>query len=113
MMYVVVRFQAEGFHYWQDAPPHRKYLSTPHRHLFQVEVCLEVSHDGREVECHDLLDFSRNAFGSGDFDGKSCEMLARYLHASVIVKFYRTIARWCRVSVLEDGEVGAVYDGES
>jgi len=101
----VVRFTSPGFHHWNGATGEREYLASPHRHLFFVEVSVEVSHDDREIEFHDLLDWCRSEFGSGDFGGQSCEMLARGLLEKIVRRFgkRRTI-----VSVFEDNEVGAV-----
>jgi hypothetical protein len=105
----VIRFAVEGWHRWPDAPPHRAYLAETHRHLFHVEVRLEVFHDDREVEYHDLLDFCREAFPGGDMGTSSCEMMAHALLQKVEENYPgRTIT----VSVFEDGEVGAIISGE-
>ena len=100
---IVVRFCAEGWHRWPEAPASRAYLATYHRHLFHVEVRLPVLHDEREVEFHDLLDAVRSDFGSGDFGAASCEAMARTLAQ----KTARRYGRACTVAVFEDGEVGA------
>jgi len=54
--WVVVRHQVEGFHHWPDAPHHRSYLAVRHRHLFYLEVAVQVAHQDREIEFHDLRD---------------------------------------------------------
>lgn len=102
---IVVRFTAEGWHHWPTPTARRAYLGASHRHLFAVEVKLQTLHDDREVEFHDLLQEAREAFGSGDFGGASCEMLAQAL-AHAISQRYE--GRWLEVGVFEDGEVGAI-----
>lgn len=65
---------------------------------------MNVTHDDREVEFHDLLDFARSHFPGGDLGGQSCEMLARKLATKVVKQYNRP----AEISVSEDGEVGAV-----
>lgn len=103
-MNIVIRFQVEGFHNWPEAPNHRFYLRAMHRHLFYVEATIPVTHDDREIEYHDLLDFCKENFQEGDHRGKSCEQLAHELANKIVVKFQRRAT----VSVFEDGEVGSV-----
>ena len=109
--YVEVSFIAEGWHWWPEAPPHRDYLSTRHRHVFHVRVRMEVNGRDREVEFHDLLDQAKAAFGSGDFGRKSCECMAEEL-----VRHFRERpeyrGRAMTASVSEDGECGAVVSLE-
>lgn len=99
-----VTCQFEGWHAWPDAPELRVYLSSPHRHLFKVLVELEVFHDDREVEFHDLLDFVRSLLPGPDLGAQSCEMMARNMCHSIRSRYP---GRDCLVSVSEDGEVGA------
>lgn len=101
---IIIRFTAEGFHHWPGAPEKRAYLADSHRHLFYVEVALEVFKQDREVEFHDLLDLSRDYFGTGDFGAQSCETLAHNLLRVIIEDFP---GRDVAVSVFEDNEVGA------
>lgn len=99
-----VTFTAPGWHCWPSAPEHRAYLAFSHRHLFHVKVRLEVSHEEREIEFHDLLEFAKTSFGEGDFGAASCETLARKLAQQVAETFDRP---WVEVTVSEDGEAGA------
>lgn len=103
---IFVRFQVPGFHRWPCATTHegREYLAAKHRHLFHVEVRMAVEHDDREVEFHDLLDTARALFPGGDMGARSCEHMAREL-GNEIARIY---GRAVEVSVVEDGEVGAV-----
>lgn len=105
-MNAVIRFTREGFHCWPDAPAHRSYLACRHRHLFYLEVTLEVHHDEREVEYHDLLDFCKAHFPGGELHAQSCEMMARHL-AEKVADHYPN--RHVEVSCFEDNEVGARY----
>lgn len=102
----VVRFRIPGFHRWPDAPPPRAYLRARHRHLFHVELELELFGDDRDVEFHDLLDVARTAWGPRDQDhgSASCEMLAQRL-GDLIADQYP--GRTNIVCVFEDGECGA------
>lgn len=110
--WAVVHFQTLGFHRWPDAPEHRAYLRDRHRHLFYVEVSLEVFHNEREVEFHDLLQFCEDTFGfkiipNADVLGKSCETMAEELIEKITRQFGN---RRVKVSVFEDGEVGATLE---
>jgi len=101
---IFVRFTQPGFHHWPEPTKGREYLGKRHRHLFHVEVSLNVNHHDREVEFHDLLDFARNAFTGGELGGQSCETMAQALGEEIARRFGRAV----QVTVSEDGEVGAV-----
>lgn len=103
---IFVRFQSAGIHHWPGATGERAYLATPHRHQFHVEVAVPVTHDDREVEFHDLLEFCRSAFPTGDLGAMSCEMLARQLGDAVMQRYLRPVT----VTVSEDGECGSVVE---
>ena len=103
-MFAIVRYRAEGFHFWQDAPDSRKYLRERHRHMFHVEAKVEVAHEEREIEYHDLLDFCRATFNGGEQWGRSCESMAKDLAKKIATRWP---GRDVVVSVFEDGEVGA------
>ena len=53
-MEVFARTQFVAFHQWEGAPDWCKYLASPHRHLFKVEVGAHVDLSDREVEFHRL-----------------------------------------------------------
>lgn len=65
---------------------------------------MQVKHDNREVEFHDLLDFVRSRFPGCELGGQSCEMMAQALGKETARRFGRAV----EVSVCEDGEVGAM-----
>jgi len=109
--YAFVRYTVEGFHRWPGALRtnwSRSYLADRHRHLFHVEVRLQVYHDNREVELHDLLDFCKEHTPSGELDEMSCEAIARDIAYEITRQFGDERAGV--VSVSEDGEVGAIVE---
>lgn len=103
---IYITYSCEGFHRWKDANGKRSYLASLHRHLFQVKVIIEVFHEDREVEFHDLLSICKNEsqvfISEHDW---SCETHAKYLVEKLKTKYDgRTIT----VEVSEDGECGAI-----
>lgn len=104
--WAVVRWEFIAWHRWPGASGDRSYLGQYHRHKFHVELAITTTHNEREVEFHDLLDFGRYEQSQrishrSDMSCESmCEAIAegvqgRYPDRSVIV------------AVFEDGEVGA------
>jgi hypothetical protein len=101
-----VTWRAPGFHRWLGAEGKRRYLADRHRHVFHFKVALDVRHNDREVEFHDLLDHCRAITRpEHDWDLSSCEDIAKLI-------LIRVAERWPdrrpQVSVSEDGECGAV-----
>lgn len=105
-MSITVRFTQSGLHCWPEAPPHRAYLASLHRHLFFVEVTTPVEHAGRQIEFHDLLEDAKRLFEIRESD--SCEMMAANLVRWLCNKY---AGRPFRVSVFEDDECGATVTG--
>lgn len=111
---VWARADLPGFHFWPDAPPHRHYLAQEHRHLFRVEVAVEVRHDDRDLEFHDLLDVVRewwaehaaDSTGAVAWGSASCERIAGWLAAHLRERGLLDRRAW-RVTVAEDDESGA------
>jgi hypothetical protein len=103
---VWTRLDLPGFHHWPNATGPRAYLAERHRHLFRVTVRVRVSHDDRAVEFHDLQDLVRDWWGPGtrDWNGASCEAIARALWAHLADDHALTPAA---VDVSEDDECGA------
>ena len=96
-------------HHWPDAPAHRRYLASTHRHLFHVDAEVTVRHDDREVEFHDLQDVvaARCAALGTDLGAMSCEMVA----AEVLAEVRRVYpGRSYKATVSEDGECGATVE---
>jgi hypothetical protein len=103
----VVQFDVVGFHCWPEAPAHRDYLSTTHRHRFYFRVAVDVFHADRELEFHDLLDFCKAHVpaAESDWGRDSCEEAATKLGVAIRNKY--GAARAVTVSCFEDNEVGA------
>ena len=105
MKMVWVTFRKKGFHRYPDAPEDVKYLRDVHRHIFKFKVGIEVGHDNRDIEFHQLLNWLEGLYeGELDVDYKSCEMMANDLHASIVEKYGQVR---CFIEVAEDGECGA------
>ena len=103
---IIVTWTQEGFHCWPEAPTNRSYLADQHRHQFHYRAGVEVEHNDREVEFHDMLDELRactQAVGT-QLGRVSCEDLAQIV-LTAIEAAWPGRNRWCEV--FEDGEVGA------
>lgn len=97
-----------GTHHWPRAHPERAYLKALHRHVFIVSATVNVRHDDRDVEFHDLQDaivVALTATSDGGpptllkFGPRSCETIA----LSVLMHL-RKECDAIRCSVSEDGE---------
>lgn len=105
MKMVWVTFQKKGFHRYPGAPEDVKYLRDVHRHIFKFKVGIEVTHDNRDIEFHQMLNWLESLYeGTLDVDFKSCEMMANDLHEKIVEKYGHVR---CFISVAEDGECGA------
>jgi hypothetical protein len=112
--WVVARLTVPGIHCWASQPDGaaRRYLATPHRHLFHIEAGVKVGGDDREIECFALRGevehvlrgtFPPDSNGEAILNSSSCEMVA-----AVIGDHLRSVyGTGCYCEVLEDGEVGA------
>lgn len=105
MKMIWVTFQKKGFHRYPDALEDVSYLRHVHRHLFKFKVGVEVTHDNRDIEFHQFLNWVEGLYeGILDVDYKSCEMMANDLYRKIEEKFGSLRAF---ISVAEDGECGA------
>jgi hypothetical protein len=112
--FVWVTFQKIGYHYYPDAATRPSladvsYLGLRHRHLFKIKVALQVFHNERDVEFHQLLNWILSLYSSGglEFDGKSCETISDDLAAQIQTKYPN---RELRIDVSEDGECGSYIE---
>lgn len=103
---VWVTHRFAGFHQWEQAPERRAYLRDLHRHLFHVRAAVDVNHEGREIEFHDLLAFLEAECRSLTVLG-SCETVATLLAERLADEYP---GRRVSVEVSEDGENGATVD---
>lgn len=107
--YVWVTFQRPGFHRFPAASSEPKledvkYLGNVHRHLFKFRIAVEIFHNDREIEFHQLLNFCESLLGTQiDIDFKSVEMLADDLYSVIAVRYP---GRKMIIEVSEDGECG-------
>jgi hypothetical protein len=111
--WIWVTFQKAGFHYYPDAQTDPKlhdvkYLGSHHRHLFKFKVQIEVQHNDRELEFHQVLKYCESKFdGELDINNKSVEMLADDLHLHISNKYP---GRNMKIEISEDGECGCLLE---
>lgn len=112
---IFVTFQKAGIHYYPQAKDEPSladvsYLGSPHRHLFKFKVTIEVFHNDRELEFHQLLNWCESLYQDKvlELNGKSCEMIAEDLIDAIIGRWDEQGSRKITVEVSEDGECGAV-----
>lgn len=116
---VFCRTKVEGVHCYPHAPEEVAHLRNPHRHMFGIEVEMDVFDDDREVEFIVLkhrvekwLKVHLDADGVWQLHTMSCEQIGKeivnYLKGIYCVGQQRQIV----VTVDEDGENGAVVYGD-
>lgn len=108
-----VQTQFEGFHKYDNAPAEVEFLKYPHRHIFYVDISIEVFHDDRELEfimvkrmIEDYIKSTYQPESTGEMVLLgSCEMIAEDILVLLIESFGSS--RAYSVCVSEDGENGA------
>lgn len=112
--WIWVTFQKAGFHRYPAAsedPSLRdvSYLGDRHRHLFKFKVEIEIYHNDRELEFHQVLNYCESLYADKhlEIDFKSVEMLADDLYDNLSKRYPR---RNMRIEVSEDGECGCVIE---
>lgn len=110
--FIVVRTQFEAMHQWADAPDEVAFLRDLHRHVFHVELKLEVYHADRELEfilvkraLTKWLELQRQPVGS-------CEMIAEQVLDWAERQYGEPRNRGACCTVSEDGENGALAFNE-
>lgn len=109
MKTVILDFEVEGYHNYPNAPEEVKFLSHPHRHLFQIRVGYKVDDPNREKEIFIQTDYLKEYIGEcygypAQFENMSCEMIA-----SDLLEYIKPDnGIW--VEVFEDGKGGARVD---
>jgi hypothetical protein len=112
---IFCKTQFEGIHCWPTIPEteEAQYLRTPHRHIFQIELYIQVMHSNRDIEFinlkHKLDEFLKTIFerrvnNLPDMGSTSCELLAR-----IIFDHFQAD----KVIVSEDGENGAIVETDT
>jgi hypothetical protein len=88
---ITVAWDFDGYHRWPAAEGVRSYLADRHRHRFHCTVTIPVTHDDRQVEFHDLLDYCRSLTPDGagpvELNDASCERVAEHLATTVARRF--------------------------
>lgn len=125
---ITVRTEFEGIHNYPEAPEEVYYLRSPHRHIFHVEVTIEVKHDDRDIEFimlkHKIDKYIEKYLDNNkvwNMGSKSCEQVADDIVMFLYLQYcvdpiyirYKTIMtnnRYIKVSVFEDGENGATVE---
>lgn len=101
---IVVRTQFEGWHQYNGAPQPVAYLKNLHRHIFHVEVVIDVNHNNRELEFILVKDAINTFIKSQPFDiTASCEQMATMI-CEYLISVYGERNMQC--SVYEDNENG-------
>ena len=104
---VVIKTEFEGVHCYPEAPEEVDYLRYRHRHMFKVELEIEVFHDDRELEFIIVKHRVMEAFEK-ELHNKSCEMIAKEIQLWAKQMFpHKGKPRRVNVGVFEDGENGA------
>jgi hypothetical protein len=105
-----VTFQRAGFHRYPAASEDPKlsdvsYLGSRHRHLFKFRVEIEIFHNDRELEFHQVLNYCESLYKDNhlEIDYKSVEMLADDLYLQLANRYP---GRYIAIEVSEDGECG-------
>lgn len=116
---IFCKTQFEGIHFYEGAPDPVSYLKSAHRHVFGVQVELQVYDDDREIEFimlkHKINQWlnQRCVEGVWPMAGRSCEMVAKELADAIANEFGIDFpkSRKFSVTVDEDGENGASFAG--
>jgi hypothetical protein len=116
--WIYVNFQKVGFHRYPAAGTDPQlcsageydvsYLAARHRHLFKFNVQIEIFHNDRELEFHQVLTYCESLFENTiEIDSKSVEMLADDLYLQLANKYP---GRNMKIQVSEDGECGCLIE---
>jgi len=104
---IIVKEDFVAFHRWKEAPDEVAFLRDFHRHLFKIEVTLNVSHGNRQLEFFDVQKCLRSIVRK-EFEGKrfelSCEQIAEEIGNRLAFNCYPVML----VQVSEDGENAGV-----
>ena len=110
--YIKVRTQFEGFHFYPNAgeiDSRIKFLEHEHRHMFHVEVKMEVTHLDREKEFFLVKWALTDYLKDGKMNHKSCEMIGTDILEQHLIPLYGA-DRYYEVTVSEDGESDGIVE---
>lgn len=103
---VICKVSIPGFHKWEEAPDSLAYLRSRHRHVFEIEVGIQVTNNNREIEIistqNTIQKYLLRKYGENsvecEFYNMSCEDIAEE-----ILKTFHAYY----VTVTEDGFGGS------
>jgi len=112
---IYINFQKEGIHKYPAAleDPNLKtgdeydvsFLGYPHRHIFHINVSIEVFHNDRDIEFIQFKRFCERLLSEGvvQLNYKSCEMISDDLYQQIASRYPE---RDIHITVSEDNENG-------
>ena len=112
---IYINFQKEGIHKYPAAleDPNLKtgdeydvsFLGYPHRHIFHINVSIEVFHNDRDIEFIQFKRFCERLLSERvvQLNYKSCEMISDDLYEQISSRYPE---RDVHISVSEDNENG-------
>ena len=110
--YIKIRSNFEGWHHYpnaSDIDERIKFLELDHRHIFYIEVKIGVTHLDRELEFF-LTKWALNEYiNSGQFNHKSCEMIATDILNDHLIPSYGN-NRYYEIIVSEDNESDGIIE---
>jgi len=109
--YIKVRTEFEGYHFYPgagDIDYRIKFLENEHRHMFEVEVKISVTHLDRELEFFLVKWALQDFIKSGKMNHKSCEMIATDILQEHLLPKYGE--RYYEIVVSEDGESDGIVE---
>ena len=116
MKMIWVTFRKAGLHFYPMAGTKGledvDYLRYSHRHLFHFKVAVEVFHDDRDIEFHQMLNYLEAAVTTDKLNGKSCEMIANDVAEILTNRYYNSGGkdRKMIIEISEDGECGVTAE---
>lgn len=121
MSKINVRTQFEGLHCWLNAPEKVAFLRNLHRHIFKVEITVDVKHDDRDIEFFILKNdvdkflkeigyiYHPDMCNLRNLGSMSCEMMAKDISKHIVSKYKNSITTIV-VKVQEDDENSGMTD---
>jgi len=103
-MYLIeVKTRFIGFHRYKKASENVKFLRDWHRHLFGVEVLLQVNHGERDIEFFTFQE-QLDKFIKKNYENKFFEKSCEYIAEEIALKF-----NCVEVKISEDGENAGIF----
>ena len=87
IIFIKVSTRFEGTHKYPMAPVAVKHLRNEHRHTFIIEVSIEVTNEGRELEFYLVKDYLDTVVTQKNMNSLSCEMICDIYYSAVEKKY--------------------------